>query len=40
MGMMGNFLNCLKGVKYPFEDKGGRWDFSRDTAMERGLISH
>ena len=38
-GMLGNFLSCLKGVKYPFEAQEGMWDFSRDSAAERGLIS-
>ena len=28
MGMSGNFLSCLKGVKYPFEAQEGMWDFS------------
>ena len=36
--MLGNFLSCLKGVKCPFETQEGRWDFSRDTAAEKGLI--
>ena len=34
-----NFLSCLKGVKDPFEAQEGRWDFSRDAAVEKGLIS-
>ena len=38
--MSGNFLCCLKGVKYIFEAQEGRWDFSRDDAVERGKISH
>ena len=29
--MSGNFLSCLKGVKYPFEAQEGRWDFSGDS---------
>ena len=37
--MLGNFLSCLKGVKYPFEAQEETWDFSRDAAAERGLIS-
>ena len=37
--MLGNFLSYLKGVKYPFEAQEGRCDFSRDAAVERGLIS-
>ena len=36
--MSGNFLSCLKGVKYPFEAQEGRWDFSQDAAAEKGLI--
>jgi len=35
--MSGNFLSCIKGVKYPLEAQEGRWDFSRDAAAERGL---
>ena len=38
-GMSGNFLSCLKGVKDPFEAQEGRWDFSRDTAAEKDLIT-
>ena len=38
--MLGNFLSCLEGVKYPFEAQDGRWNFSLDTSVERGLISH
>ena len=37
--MSGNFLSCIKGVKDPFEAQEGRWDFSRDSAVEKGLIS-
>ena len=37
--MSGNFLSCRKGVKDPFEVQEGRWDFSGDTAAEKGLIS-
>ena len=37
--MLGNFLSGLKGVKDPFEAQEGRWDFSRDAAGEKGLIS-
>ena len=36
---VGNFLSCLNGVKCPFEAQEGRWNFSRDAAVERGLIS-
>ena len=39
LGMSGNFLSCLKGVKDPFGAEKGRWDFSRDTAVEKGLSS-
>ena len=39
MGMSGNFLSCVKGVKDPFEAQEGRWDFSRDAAAEKVLIS-
>ena len=38
-GMSGDFLSYLKGVKDPFEAQEGRWDFSRDAAVEKGLIS-
>ena len=38
-GMLGNFLSCLKVVNEPFEAQEGRWDFSRDTTVEKGLIS-
>ena len=37
--IMGNFLSGLKGVKDPFESQKGRWDFSQDAAVEKGLIS-
>ena len=36
--MSGIFLSCLKRVKEPFRAQEGRWDFSRDTAAEKGLI--
>ena len=39
MGMSGNFLSCIKGVKDPFEAQEGRWDFSGDYAAENSLIS-
>ena len=39
LGMLGNFLSCIKGVKYPFMFQEGTWYFSRDTALEKGLIS-
>ena len=35
-----NFLSCFKGVNDPFEAQEGRWDFSRDTAVKKGFISH
>ena len=38
--MSGNFLSCLKGVKDTFEAQEGRWDLSRDAAVEYGHISH
>ena len=34
-----NFLSCLKGVKDLFKAQEGRWDFSRDSAEEKGFIS-
>ena len=34
MGMSGNFLSCLKGVKDPFEAQEGKWDFSRDAGAK------
>ena len=39
MGILGTFLSCIKGVKYPFTFQEGTWDFSQDTALEKGLIS-
>ena len=27
MGMLGNFLSCIKGVKYHFEFQEKMWDF-------------
>ena len=38
-GISGTFLSCIKGVKYPFTFQEGNWGFSRDTALEKGLIS-
>ena len=38
--MLGNFLNCNKAVKDPFEVQEGKCDFPRDAAVEKGLISH
>ena len=38
-GMSGNFLSCIKGVKYHFKFQEGTWDFSRDAAVGKGLIS-
>ena len=37
--MSGNFLSCIKGVKYRFEFQEATWDFSRDAALGKGLIS-
>ena len=28
----------VKGVKYPFEAQEGRWDFSPDAVVDKGLI--
>ena len=39
MGILGTFLSCIKGVKFPFVFQEGTWDFSRKTALEKGLIS-
>ena len=39
-GILGTFLSCMKSVKYPFTFPEGTWDFSGDTALEKGLISH
>ena len=40
-GISGTFLSCMKGVKYPFSfQQTGTWDFSGDTALEKGLILH
>ena len=38
-GILGTFLSCIKGVKFPFAFQEGSWDFSQDTALEKGLIS-
>ena len=38
-GISGTFLSCMKGVKYPFLFQEGTWDFSGDTALEKGVIS-
>ena len=37
--MSGNFLICLKGVQACIEAQEGRWNFYRDAAAEKGLIS-
>ena len=37
--MSGNFLRFIKGVKDPFKAQEGRWDFSLDTVVEKGLMS-
>ena len=39
-GYVRELLDCIKGVKEPFEAQEGRWDFYRDIAAEKGLISH
>ena len=39
MGVLENFLNCLKSEKEHFEAQDGRWDFSQDAAAKKGLIS-
>ena len=38
-GMSLNFLRRIKGVKDPFKAQEGRWDFSLDTVVEKGLMS-
>ena len=35
-GMSGNFLICIKGVKFHFEFQEGTWDFSRDDLVVMG----
>ena len=37
--MPGNFLSCLKGVNDPLKAQDGRWVFSRDAVVGKGLIS-
>ena len=39
-GISGIFLICIKGVPYPLAFQQATWDSSRDTALEKGLISH
>ena len=45
MGILGNFLSCIRHVQDPFEAQEGRWDFSRDMQWRRassrvkGIIS-
>ena len=39
MSMSWNFWSCIKGVEYRFENQEGMWDFSRDAAVGKGLIS-
>ena len=36
---LGNFLSCVKGVKYCFEFQEGTWDFPQDAVAGMGLIS-
>ena len=38
-GILGTFLSCIKGVKYPFSFQELTWDFFGDTALEKGLNS-
>ena len=38
-GISGTFLSCIKGVKYPFTFQEGTLGFSKDTALEKGVIS-
>ena len=38
-GMSGNFLSCIKGVEYLIDFQERTWDFSRDAAVGKGLIS-
>ena len=38
--MSGNFLCCVKHVKYRFEFQEGTWDFSQDAAVGNGLIGN
>ena len=35
--MSGNFLCCNKGVKDPFEEQEGRWNFPREAT---GKVPH
>ena len=37
--MSGTLLSFLKVFKHPFEAQEGRWDFSRDNAGEKDLIT-
>ena len=37
--MLGNFLSCSKGVKYPFDVREVRCDYPRDASAEICLIS-
>ena len=38
-GMTGNFLSCIKGVKYRLEFQEGTCDFSQDAEVGKGLSS-
>ena len=38
-GYVGEIPELPQGCKDPFEAQEGRWDFSRDTSVEKGLIS-
>ena len=33
MGILGIFLSCIKGVKYPFTFQKGTWDFSGNSGL-------
>ena len=40
MGILVDFLSCIKGVNCTFAFQEGTWYSSLDTALEKGLISH
>ena len=35
-GMSGNFVSCIKDVRYRFVFQEGTWDLSRDAAVGKG----
>ena len=39
MGELLDFLELTQGCQDPLEVQEGRWDFSRDAEVEKGLIS-